>query len=107
MSLEGCDISVRIIGQMTDALSPLLTALRSKPLDTQLDQMEPHVWKRIGRDQSQSQSGVWSWRAGVAAAMLAFGVFAGGAAAAKAAVDPSPFALHSAYAPSTLLESGE
>ncbi len=98
---------MRIIGQMTDTLSPLLAALRSKPLDTRLDQLEPHVWARIGRDQSPSQSGVWTWRASVAAAMLTFGVFAGGAAAAKAALDPSPFALHSAYAPSTLLESRE
>ena len=98
---------MRILGQMTDTLSHLLAALRSKPLDTRLDQMEPSVWARIARDQSQSQSGVWSWRAGLAAAMLAFGVFAGGATAAKAATDPSPFALHSAYAPSTLLESGE
>lgn len=100
-------MSVRIIDQMTDTLAHLLAALRSQPLDAQLDQLELRVWERIGRDQSPSQGGVWAWRAGVAAAMLTFGVFAGGAAAAKAGVDPSPFALHSAYAPSTLLGPGE
>lgn len=98
-------MSVRTMGQMTDTLSYLLAVLRSRALDARLDQLEPHVWVRIGRD--QSQGGVWTWRAGVAAAMLAFGVFAGGAAATKGAADPSPFALHSAYAPSTLLGAGE
>ena len=91
---------------MTDALSPLLAALRAKPLDARLDQLEPRVWERIGREQSQAQGGLWRWRAGVAAAMLASGTLAGGAAAANAVADPSPFAVHSAYAPSTLLESG-
>jgi len=35
------------------------------------------------------------------------GIVAGGAASATAEPEVSPFATHSAYAPSTLLEGGE
>lgn len=91
---------------MTDFLSPLLAALRARPLDSRLHQMEASVWQRIGRNQFQGQSSGWGWRAGLAAAMLAFGAFAGGGATARIDADASPFAIHSAYAPSTLLGSG-
>lgn len=91
---------------MTDPIDPLLTAWCNHPLDPRLNQMEPRVWARIESQRSQAQPGAWRWRAGLAAAMLGFGVFAGSAATAKGGADLSPFAVHSAYAPSTLLEGG-
>lgn len=87
---------------MHDPLDPLLSTLRARVVDAGLDQLEPLVWTRI-KELQRVQAESWRWRAGLAAAMLAVGVFAGGAAAAKSG-GVSPFALHPAYAPSTLLE---
>lgn len=89
---------------MTNSIDPLLTAWCDRPLDPRLDQLEPRVWARIERLPPQAQSAAWRWRAGLAAAMLGFGAFAGGAPTAKGGADVSPFVVHSAYAPSTLLE---
>lgn len=89
---------------MNGDLERLLSALRERPLERSLDQLEPRVWERI--EGARIEVGAirgWRWQAGLAAMMLTFGVFAGGAAAARPESDFSPFALHAAYAPSTLL----
>jgi hypothetical protein len=87
------------------ALDTLLNALRARKPDVRLDQLEPLVWGRIAAARAPSDVGAaLGWRTGVAAMMLTIGVLVGGTAAASAAQDISPFAVHSAYAPSTLLE---
>ncbi|MBN8607621.1 MAG: hypothetical protein J0L81_11945 [Caulobacterales bacterium] len=89
---------------MTADLERLFLALRERPVDRKLDQLEPRVWGRIEAARTivwPTRS--WRWQAGLAAVMLAFGAFAGGAAAARPESDFSPFAVHAAYAPSTLL----
>lgn len=90
---------------MNGDLERLLLALRERPLERRLDRLEPRVWERI--EGARTEVGAirgWRWQAGLAAMMLTFGVFAGGAAAAaRPESDFSPFALHAAYAPSTLL----
>ena len=84
-------------------LERLLSALRDRPLDHRLDQLEPRVWGRIeGPRIRVGQPRGWRWQAGLAAVMLTFGVFAG-SAVARPESDLSPFAVHAAYAPSTLL----
>ena len=90
---------------MTANLDLLLSQLDMPPLDRRLDQLEPLVWARIEHLRSGSaRSDVWGWRAALTAAMLAIGVLAGGALAARPAQEMSPFALGAALAPSTLLE---
>jgi hypothetical protein len=94
----------RELEAMTDDLEPLLTKLRVRPVLRRLDQLEPAVWRRIDDvrvDQAQVRN--WRWQAGLAAVILTFGAFAGGVAAARPETDSSPFAVHAAYAPSTLL----
>jgi hypothetical protein len=81
----------------------LLTHLRDAPADRRLDQLEPGVWARI--EALQAPSGVWGWRAAMAAVILTAGVFSTTAASAKSQ-ESSPFAIHSTFAPSTLLEDG-
>ncbi|MBY0563680.1 MAG: hypothetical protein K2P58_05770 [Hyphomonadaceae bacterium] len=89
---------------MNANLERLLSALRERPLDRGLDQLEPRVWERIeAAGIVVGPSRAWRWQAGLAAAMLTFGAFAGGAATARTESDFSPFAVHAAYAPSTLL----
>ncbi|MGE0743531.1 MAG: hypothetical protein AB7O98_19525 [Hyphomonadaceae bacterium] len=89
---------------MNADLERLFSALRERPLDRGLDQLEPRVWEQIeGARPDIGHTRAWRWQAGLAAAMLTFGVFAGGAAAARPENDFSPFAVHAAYAPSTLL----
>lgn len=89
---------------MNADLERLLSALRERPLDRGLDQLELRVWERIeATDVVVGPSRTWCWQAGLAAVMLMFGAFAGGAAAARPESDFSPFAVHAAYAPSTLL----
>jgi hypothetical protein len=92
------------LGTMTVDLERLLLALRERPLDRRLDQLEPRVWERIEAARiSVGRPRDWRWQAGLAAVMLTFGVLAGGASAARPGSDFSPFAVHAAYAPSTLL----
>jgi hypothetical protein len=92
------------VGTMTADLERLLLALRERPVDRRLDQLEPRVWERIEAARIVvGPTRSWRWQAGLAAVMLTFGAFAGGAAAARPESDFSPFAVHAAYAPSTLL----
>lgn len=89
---------------MNADLERLLSALRDRPLDHRLDQLEPRVWERIeGARLDIGQTRSWRWQAGLAAIMLTFGVLAGGAASARPESDFSPFAVNATYAPSTLL----
>jgi hypothetical protein len=89
---------------MMNDLDRLLAALRDRPTPRALNNLEPRVWERIeGARLDTAPALAWRWQAGLAAVMLTFGVFAGGAAAARPENDFSPFAVHAAYAPSTLL----
>lgn len=89
---------------MTDRLDQLLSQLGAAPTDRRLDQLEPAIWARIDGSRRQTpRSAVWGWRAALAAVMLTTGAFASGVAAAQSE-ESSPFAIHSALAPSTLLE---
>lgn len=86
-------------------LDTSLARLRDAPIERRLDQLEPGVWARIDALRREApQGGVWGWRAALAAVMLSFGALAGGVAVAQP--ESSPFAIHSALAPSTLLEDG-
>lgn len=86
-------------------LDTLLTALRAKKPDVRLDQLEPLVWGRVAAVRKTVEVGMTlGWRTSVAATMLTVGILVGGTAAANATQDASPFAVHSALAPSTLLE---
>lgn len=88
------------------SLDNLLSALRAKSPDVRLDQLEPLVWGRIAAAQAPFDLGAaLSWRSGVAAMMLSIGMMIGGAAAASATHEISPFAVQLAYAPSSLLAS--
>lgn len=87
-------------------LETLLGALRARKADVRLDQLEPLVWGRLAASAKHDFGAVLGWRTGFAAAMLTVGILVGGTAAASAAADSSPFAVHAAFAPSTLLEGG-
>lgn len=89
---------------MENDLEALLRRWRDKPLDRRLDQLEPRVWAQIDLHRRPRNDGVLRFRAALAASMLGVGALAGGVAGASTANDRSPFAIHSAYAPSTLLE---
>lgn len=87
------------------SLDTLLTALRARKPDVRLDQLEPLVWGRMATARKTLEAGVTlGWRTSVAATMLTIGILVGGTAAANATQEASPFAVHSALAPSTLLE---
>jgi hypothetical protein len=86
-------------------LDTMLEALRTRPEGGRLRQVEAEVWRRIDAKREQER-GVWAWRTAMAAVVLSVGVVAGGGAAASVRGDLSPFAVHSALAPSTLLETG-
>lgn len=89
---------------MNTDLDTLLTRLRDAEPDRQLGQLEPGVWARIDAVRLEApRSGVWGWRAAMAAVMLSAGAMAGGVASAKPQ-ESSPFSIHSSLAPSTLLE---
>lgn len=92
---------------MNNDLEERLAAWRRRTAETELAQLEPQVWARIGKEARPSAAGLLGFRAALAAAMLAIGVVAGGAASATAEPEVSPFAVHAAYAPSTLLEGGQ
>jgi|CXWL01.1.fsa_nt_gi hypothetical protein len=90
---------------MLTELDRMFAGLRDSPLDRSLDQLEARVWGRIesAAIKAAPHQTAWRWRAGLAAVMLTLGVFAGGAAATRPESDFAPFAVHAAYAPSTLL----
>jgi hypothetical protein len=72
--------------------------------DFPLSQLEPDVWARIDASRRKPGPSAYHIRAAIAAAMLGLGVAAGGAVSFADEPDASPFALHAAYAPSTLLD---
>ncbi len=89
-------------------LDTLLATLAKRPLDPRLENLEPRVWSRIAALSRQpSPASAWAWRTALAALMVSAGVLAAGASAANASPESSPFAIYSAYAPSTLLGSGQ
>ena len=89
-------------------LDTLLAAVKERPLDLRLDDLEPRVWSRIAALRRQpSPTSAWAWRTALAALMLSAGVLVAGANAANAAPESSPFAIYSSFAPSTLLRDGQ
>lgn len=90
---------------MTD-LDRLLRAWSERPAQAELGQVEPQVWARIDTPDRTSASGMLGFRAALIASMMVVGVVAGGVATATAEPEASPFAVHSTYTPSTLLEGG-
>ena len=85
-------------------LDRLLAAWSARAVPTALSQLEPQVWVRLDAKERTAASGVLGFRMALVASVMAIGVIAGGAASATAEPEVSPFATHSAYAPSTLLE---
>lgn len=92
---------------MKIALETRLRAWQERTVPQELSQLEPRVWARIDAQRSTPAAGILGFRAALVAAMMASGILAGNAASGAAAPDRSPFAVHSAYAPSTLLERAE
>lgn len=88
-------------------LDKMLTAWSGRDVGADLGQIEPHVWARLSVEEHTSASGVLGFRAALVASVMTIGVIAGGAVSATAEPEVSPFATHSAYAPSTLLEGGQ
>lgn len=88
-------------------LDKMLTAWSARPDGADLSQLEPHVWERLNAKERISASGVLGFRAALIGSVMTIGVIAGGAASATAEPEASPFAMRSAYAPSTLLEGGK
>lgn len=87
-------------------LDKLLAVWSARTAQADLSQLEPLVWARLGAKGRVSAYGVLGFRVGLVASVMAIGVIAGGAASATVEPEVSPFATHSAYAPSTLLEGG-
>jgi len=92
---------------MNNDLEARLVAWRDRTVPGDLSQLEPRVWARIDAQRSTPAAGILGFRAALVAAIMATGIVAGSAASGAAEPDPSPFALHSAYAPSTLLEGAK
>lgn len=88
-------------------LDRLLAAWSARTAQADLSQFEPRVWARLGASDRSSTRSVLGFRVALVASVMAIGVIAGGAASATAEPEVSPFAMHSAYAPSTLLEGGK
>ena len=88
-------------------LDRMLTTWSARTIRADLSQLEPQVWARISAAEPASLAGALGFRAALVASVLAIGAVAGGAASATAEPEISPFATHSAYAPSTLLEGGK
>lgn len=84
-------------------LDDALAAWRERRREADLSQLEPRVWAAIGAARAPDGRGLLSVRAAFVAAMMLAGI-AAGAASSSAPAEASPFALHSRYAPSTLLE---
>lgn len=87
-------------------LDKLLAAWAARTPQADLSQLEPQVWARLSAGDRSSARSVLGFRVVLVASVMAIGVIAGGAASATAEPEISPFAMHSAYAPSTLLEGG-
>lgn len=68
-----------------------------------LSQLEPRVWAAIAARRAPDVAGLLSVRAAFVAMTMIAGI-AAGAASSAAPAQASPFAVHSPYAPSTLLE---
>ena len=88
-------------------LDRLLATWSARSAQVDLSQVEPQVWARLSAEDRTAASGVLGFRVALVASVMAIGVVAGGAATATAEPEVSPFAMHSAYAPSTLLEGGK
>lgn len=85
----------------------MLAAWSARSVRADLSQLEPQVWGRLSASERSSVAGALGFRAALVASVMTIGVIAGGAASATAEPEVSPFATHSAYAPSTLLEGGQ
>lgn len=88
-------------------LDNLLRAWSERPVRADLTGVEAQVWAGVTAPDRTSTAGMLGFRAALIASMMAMGVIAGGVASATAEPELSPFALHSAYTPSTLLEGGK
>lgn len=88
---------------MRTDLDEAIAAWRKPRHEAELSQLEPRVWAAIAAARAPDMAGLLSVRAAFVAAMMLAGV-AAGAASSAAPAEASPFALHSPYAPSTLLE---
>lgn len=88
-------------------LDRILAAWSARKTPTDLSQLEVQVWARLNATERTSVTGVLGFRAALVASVMMIGVIAGGAASATAEPEVSPFAMHSVYAPSTLLEGGK
>jgi hypothetical protein len=84
-------------------LDEALAAWRERRPPADLRQLEPRVWAAIAASRAPDAAGLLSVRAAFVAAMMIAGV-AAGASSGAAPAEASPFAVHSPYAPSTLLE---
>ena len=88
---------------MQTNLDDVLSAWRERRPQADLSQLEPRVWAAIAATRAPDVAGLLSVRAAFVAVMMIAGV-AAGAASGAAPAEASPFAVHSPYAPSTLLE---
>lgn len=88
-------------------LDRLLASWSARTAQADLSQLEPQIWAHLGASDRSSTHGVLGFRLALVVSVMAIGVIAGGAASATAEPEVSPFAMHSAYAPSTLLEGGK
>ena len=86
---------------MPSSLDSLIAALSQAPPDCSLEGLAGGVQSRLA-DQVALRTEVWGLRAAVIA-MVVVGGAAAGATSAADAPDPSPFAVWSTLAPSTLL----
>ena len=95
---------------MTRPLDDALQDLRAAPVDHDLSQLEPAVWRRIGgaRMERAPAFGFVPMRAAMVVLALMAGVAIGGATAVSQVAAPREtevFALNSQLAPSTLLDA--
>lgn len=88
---------------MQTKIDDALAAWRERPPQADLSQLEPRVWAAIAGARAPHVAGLLSIRAAFVGAIMIAGVAAGAASGAPP-VEASPFSVHSAYAPSTLLE---
>ncbi|MBX9745722.1 MAG: hypothetical protein K2X34_02395 [Hyphomonadaceae bacterium] len=88
---------------MRTDLDDALATWRERRHEADLSQLEPRVWAAIAAARAPDVAGLVSVRAAFVVAMMLAGI-AAGAASSAAPAEASPFALHSRYAPSTLLE---
>ncbi len=94
---------------MTSRLETALRDLRAAPLDRDLSQLEPGVWRRIDQVRRAVDADLRAMPLRTATVLLAMGIGAvvGGAHAAEARATPpeiSAFEVAATLAPSTLLD---